>query len=564
MKSHRRPTADPDAALAGGVMPDNPWLADADLTTAEPSPTGIGAGLVSLGFIKATLRRSAWLWSATAALGLVVGAGWYLARPPAAHAAATVLIPPSTYPGEILDDQAIAQSRTVAAAALKEAGSHESAVSFLRQYAVTTPTDRVLTITTTAKSPATAVRDANAVAAAFLVFQRQLLAVQDRLVTASLQHQISQSQQDVDALSQQLSRLAAEPSSAAQRAQLATLRSSQSQAVDTLAELKLANTENVASMAISTATADQGSRVLDPAAVVPQSRLKGWLSYAVVGLIVGLALGAGIAVIRALTSDRLRRRDDVARVLGAPVTLSVGRLADRPGPESRRIAAHLRRSLPAPARSADLAALAIVAVDSQPAAALSLVSLAADCGQHGLRVIVADLCSGAPAGQLLGACTPGVHRAVAGAVELTVMIPDPDEVAPIGPLDYATPRGWPAPVPDQLAAACGAADVLLTLTSLDPAVGGEHLASWTTAAVVMLTAGRSSAERVHSAGEMIRLAGIAQISAILLAADKTDQSLGVPAVTDEPGVPRQRASSIAGSPEPTPVGGAAASLPQPR
>ena len=48
------------------------------------------------------------------------------------------------------------------------------------------------------------------------------------------------------------------------------------------------------------------------------------------GLIAGLVLGLGIVVIRALLSDRLYRRDDVARALGAPVKLSVGRRAPQP------------------------------------------------------------------------------------------------------------------------------------------------------------------------------------------------------------------------------------------
>ena len=38
----------------------------------------------------------------------------------------------------------------------------------------------------------------------------------------------------------------------------------------------------------------------------------------------GLVLGMGIVVIQALVSDRLRRRDDIAQALGAPVKLSVG------------------------------------------------------------------------------------------------------------------------------------------------------------------------------------------------------------------------------------------------
>ena len=79
---------------------------------------------------------------------------------------------------------------------------------------------------------------------------------------------------------------------------------------------------------------------------------------------------------------------------------------------------------------------------------------------------------------------------------------------------------WPPPAPS--------ADLLLTLATLDPSLGAEHLAGWARGAVAVVTAGRSSAERVHAVGEMIRLAGIELISAVLVGADKTDESLGVP------------------------------------
>ena len=86
---------------------------------------------------------------------------------------------------------------------------------------------------------------------------------------------------------------------------------------------------------MTTATMIGGSKVLDPASPVPpHSRLKHLLLYAGGGLIIGLILGMGIVVLRALLSDRLRRRDDVAHALGAPVKLSVPamRLALAPGP----------------------------------------------------------------------------------------------------------------------------------------------------------------------------------------------------------------------------------------
>jgi hypothetical protein len=69
--------------------------------------------------------------------------------------------------------------------------------------------------------------------------------------------------------------------------------------------------------------------------------------------------------------------------------------------------------------------------------------------------------------------------------------------------------------------------VLLTLADLDPMIGAEHLATWSSNAAVMVTAGRSSWTRTRAVGEMIRLAGIRLVSATLIGADRKDESLGM-------------------------------------
>jgi hypothetical protein len=67
---------------------------------------------------------------------------------------------------------------------------------------------------------------------------------------------------------------------------------------------------------------------------------------------------------------------------------------------------------------------------------------------------------------------------------------------------------------------------LLTFATLDPAFGGDYLGTWATNAVAVVTAGESSAEKVHSVGEMIRLAGTRLDSVVLIGADESDESLG--------------------------------------
>jgi hypothetical protein len=156
------------------------------------------------------------------------------------------------------------------------------------------------------------------------------------------------------------------------------------------------------------------------------------------------------------------------------------------------------------------------------------VSLAISCAEQlGLRVMVADLCSTTPAARLLGVTEVGVHKVRIDRADMIVAIPDGDDVAPIGPLRHRAAEAQIPPRNEQLAAAFAASDVLLTLAALDPSVGGDHLVTWAPAAVVMVTAGRSSWTRIQAAGEMIRLSGARLVSGVLVGADKNDESLGM-------------------------------------
>jgi hypothetical protein len=67
----------------------------------------------------------------------------------------------------------------------------------------------------------------------------------------------------------------------------------------------------------------------------------------------------------------------------------------------------------------------------------------------------------------------------------------------------------------------------LTLITLDPALGAEHLTGWARSAVAVVTAGRASSTRIHAVGEMIQLAGTPDHIKRARLADATGESLGV-------------------------------------
>jgi hypothetical protein len=192
--------------------------------------------------------------------------------------------------------------------------------------------------------------------------------------------------------------------------------------------------------------------------------------------------------------------------------------------EVRRIVAHLRGVVPRGSKHA--AALAVVAVDRADVAALALVSLAVSVAAEGRRVVLADLCGSAPAAALVGVKEPGVRGVTVKGAQLVVAVPARDGVAPVGPLRRGPAAGLQRPS-RELDAACESADLVLTLARLDPSIGADHLATWASDAVVMVTAGQSSWTKIYAVGEMIRLARIRLASAVLVGADKTDESLGV-------------------------------------
>jgi hypothetical protein len=109
---------------------------------------------------------------------------------------------------------------------------------------------------------------------------------------------------------------------------------------------------------------------------------------------------------------------------------------------------------------------------------------------------------------------------------LVVAVPERGDATPAGPFSGGTGSAQRSSFTEAVVAACASANLVLTLATLDPALGGEHLATWATDAVAMVTAGRSSWTRIQAVGEMVRLSGMRLVSAVLVGADKTDESLG--------------------------------------
>ena len=540
---------DSDRALAwrnepNGELSEHLWVHD-DFTGVEELPADLSVRFTNGAYIRAALRRSAKIWCATAIIGLLVGCGIYLKYPPAYHSTTTVVLTnsPDEDPLTAMEtDGALAQSLAVAQRVVQQLGLRQSVASFMAASSVSVLTDQVLTMTVGAPSANAAVARANAMANAFLQYRTGYIELQQQELVSELNVQLEQAKQRVTAINKQLSKVSTQPSSPSQQAELRHLQTQSEDASNALGQVEQYVTGTEATSKTTTDSMIGNSKILDAATPGAHSRKAIALDIAG-GLVGGLALGMGIVAVGALVTDRLRRREEVAEAIGAPVRLTVGPLggprrlpslpwrASRRRLDMKRVVGYLRRAVPASSRGP--ATLAVVAADDVRVTAQAVRSLALSYAREGKQVVVADLSEGARLASLLGVKKPGMHPVNANGTRLLITVPERDDVAPTGPLPGRTSPILTTEPSEALTVACRSADILLSLVTLDPAFGSEYLATWATDAVVMVTAGRSSEERIRGVGELIQLAGTRLDSVVLAGADKSDQSLGVNHSLDE-------------------------------
>lgn len=525
-----------DQLPEGFLQPDDYGDIDDDLILDD----GPVAGLVGVRYIWAAVRRRFRLWGTLGVIGLLLGAGAYVAIPPAHQAVTMVLLvdSPAQDPlQEIQIDTALATSTVVAKGIISELGLQMTPSTVLTKYTVTVVTSHAVTITAGAATSDDAVRLSAAAATQFLKYRAAYAETQQRQTEKQLNQQVAQAQQHLDSITNQIAQVSSQASTPKQQAQLKTLQAQQTAATNSLGQVQQYASQTVESTRTSTQTVVLGSKVLNDATPVKRSVMKTAGFYAIVGLLGGLGLGIVIVIVAAVTSDRLRRRDDIARAFGAPVRLSVGPL--RPGRwpspgrrrqaitrrrDRERVVEFLRRAVPE--TSGRQAGLAVVAVDDVPAVAEAVVALAASSAARGRKVALADLSADARAARLLGVAETGSSQVSRAGGSFRVVVPPRDDVAPTGPLAATAPHEGNAPANGPLAVACAEADLVLTLATLDPAFGADHLVTWATDVVAVITVGRSTGVRINAVGEMLRLAGVRRSTVIVVGADKGDESLG--------------------------------------
>jgi capsular polysaccharide biosynthesis protein len=511
-------------------MIDTSWRIE-DPDPEESSVGSTASGFVSLHFLRSALRRRWPVWVAAAVAGMLLGIAWTLAVPTKGQGTVTLMLAhdSGTDPAVAMaTDVSLLRTRTVAQDVIDDLGLDMTPEVFQKTVAVTPVTSSVLQIDVAGPDDASAVARAEALSEAYLTFRGTQMKSQAQALVDGYQRQVDNLNHQVDTLTDQYKNLTAQ--GAEGQSQASEVLTQRSQAYGEISRIQ----QVMEDTSLQSDSIVKASHVLDDPSAVPQSGLKRIVINTMAGLILGLSMGVGLVLFQALTSGRLRRRDEVALALATPVRFSAGRIS---GPRKWRPA--VRRSPPEQglevlaqgletalsASKGRQARLALVAVDDIPDSALVIARLAAHLADSGKAVFLVDLTASGP-------LEAAVTKALAGdqqgprSVEPEIFRPEGPPAFALGPVGAAPHAHTELSKGDPRRAAWSSADVVLTLAEVDPAVGVDHLTSWVDRVVLLVSAGRSSAERLRTAGELVRSAGLQLVFAMMCDADRTDESSG--------------------------------------
>jgi hypothetical protein len=437
--------------------------------------------------------------------------------------------------GAIATDVSLLTTRTVAERTIKALGltiRPEDLMSSVK--AVPSDSPEILQLNMSAPTDADAVRRLDRLTKEYLSFRADQISVQSNILIKGYEHQIDALESEARKLDDRISTLANGGDTASD--QLTNALAQQSKVNDKISSLRdAAEEETLRRDAIVSA-----SRVIDPAAPLPPSGLRRVVLILASGLIGGLALGFGVVVSRAILSDRLWLRIEVASALSAAVLVSVRRInplarilrvvrflpwvgsADaRRAVDLQRVAHAIEKAVPEPGRRQSLA---VVCLGNSDEVRFGLVAAAVALQRHGRTATIVDLTE---AGRVASA----VPRTAGATVEWTPQVFRPSVIPSLttGPSQIDS-ADW-----EDVALAKGRNGVTLVLADLDPAVGVDHLTAWTDRVIVAVTGGKSGAELVRTTGDLIRSVGLYLRGAVLLRAVRDDVSSGIATPAEESG-----------------------------
>jgi capsular polysaccharide biosynthesis protein len=518
------------------VVSDPAWADDDGLFDDQPTNAHPPDALVTLRFLRDAIRRHLRVWVVLALVGFLGGLASTFVVPAPSLSSTRLLI--THRDGEdptkaMATDVTLATTHTVAQRVIDLLKLPISQDDLLKEYTVVAKTDRVLEITAAGKTSDDATKLAGVVAQVFLVYRKEQIALQD----APLRRDLTAAQNDLAVAEQAVRATGDDPTANELKhpnsPEGVRLGAARDQAVYVRQQLLDSQVQ---------ALRMNSSRMLDVATPVPVSIKRTLVINAGTGLVAGLFIGLAFVIVRALISDRLWKRQDISQALGARIRLSSPRpsrlkLLPRPRylrpsqrqkPEVQLMTQHLDQRIfwgehPTPA-------MTVISVDDVNTCALVVASLAVALAEDGKHVLVADLTESGRLAGMLGVKTPGTHESRFSASSRRLDVHRPDHAG--GPAQgcylHLSDSNRPASSGDiALDSAWEVADVVLSLTTLTPELGADHLATWASHATVVITAGQSTTAKIQATGEMLRLAGLEIDSAVVLRPDRTDEGVGV-------------------------------------
>jgi capsular polysaccharide biosynthesis protein len=492
-----------------------------------PAPPGVVQGTwVSLHYLRSALQRKWWVIATMATAGVMLALSAMFLLPGSTTASSTVLLThsPTDDPATAIQiDQSLLGTRTVSESVVRQLGLSVTPDELRSSFTSNQLSTELVEIELKAPTAQEAVSRLNALATTFLEFRNtQLKGQTDHAIQAN-DEQVSRLQTSVDELTRQYNSALA--NGQGQVASDALNRKSQ-----LLTQIATLQSENQAAQ-VQVDSVTSASHVIDSAAVVPVSTLK----RLILGVMSGLILGGGLAVAgvfgHTLLSNKLRRREDVATALSRPVAFSAGPVRGHvPWTASKRrrnlgvLAKGLASLVPMDGSSRE--GIALIGVGDLPSAASVLLAAARHLKASGDRVFLVDLTT-------QGWLMKKVGRA---SDDLPVHRPQEHGGPTSGRLSIASSADTGPPEDDPLHEEWDAADVVLVLGEVELGIGSGHLGIWADRCVLMVGAGKATAELLRSVSRMLTRSGPPLEFAMLVGADRTDQSLGLPrrVAVDEP------------------------------
>jgi capsular polysaccharide biosynthesis protein len=488
----------------GGRVVSSSWHIEDEVAGGrEPELAALAGGMVSLAFIRATMRRLWMVWVGTAEVGAALALCWLTLFAPQSVGTVTLLLAhdPSTPPDAAMaTDVSLLKTRAVAQRVGSQLGLQASPDALLSSIQAEPTTSSVLQIDIVGTNPDDAVRRARLLGDTYLAYRKEQLTEQSTAITQAYRKRMDALQLQVDDLTRQYDEITARGDGSEQAADVLASRG---QLIAEITGLEnQIETESLEANAVVAA-----SRVLDQASLVPQSPHRRAVLVLASGVIAGLGLGLGVVMVYAITTGRLRSRADVAAAMGKPVRFSAGEVIPR---RRRRVRRH-RRASPRQQAALDLLVdgleTAVPRTGMRPRR-LGLISI--DCEREGAKVLAGLARRLSSEGSVL-------------AVDLAATRLLARELEPTGS-QVSGQQGSVAvvsgPTVDTVA------DVLLSLVPFEFGRGLGHVRAMTSRCVVLVKTGRSTSEQLNTVARSARAAGLDIEFVMLVGADKSDASFG--------------------------------------